>query len=579
VDNVGTMIRSLPGSNPKSVPGVGSRLFITVFFLFFFGMGTVFTWLVAREAVAAVRTWMWPQTECEILRSDVRETDSSGRKTGDFYFYVEYRYPFGGQNFVSDRFRLMAAAYQDYGKVERLVQRFQPGARTTCYVNPRQPAEAVLERGSLWFPLLIFFPLIFVGIGAIGIFSAWSPSSRTGIASRPISDRASGVRGKGLAIGIFALFLIVGLGMFYGLAVRTSLLVLSARNWPAVTCTVLSSQVRTHRGNRGSTYSVDVLYAYRVNGREYKANRYDLMGGSSSGYDGKRAIIRRYPPGARVICYVDPTDPTQAVLQRGFTPIMLIGLLPLLFIGAGVFGLRSMLRKSRELSVVSFSNGAGFLSSGNVVPQVDENTASAALVLKAASSPPGKFLAILCVALFWNGIVSVFLVLLFQRGKSGHFEWFLGLFLVPFVLIGLGMIGAVGYFFLSIFNPRPRITVIPGIPHLGDSVRFEWELSGRTEVLKDLRLSVTGQEEATYTRGTRTSTDRNVFADIEITRLSSTREMVSGSAQVSIPADSMHSFSSQHNKIVWSIRVQGEIARWPDLNEEFALTVLPAREK
>jgi hypothetical protein len=41
----------------------------------------------------------------------------------------------------------------------------------------------------------------------------------------------------------------------------------------------------------------------------------------------------------------------------------------------------------------------------------------------------------------------------------------------------------------------------------------------------------------------------------------------------------MHSFSTQHNKIVWSIRVKGEIARWPDLNEEFALTVLPAREK
>ena len=155
------------------------------------------------------------------------------------------------------------------------------------------------------------------------------------------------------------------------------------------------------------------------------------------------------------------------------------------------------------------------------MPQVDENTAGAALVLKPAASPLGKFFGILCVALFWNGIVSVFLGVLFQSGKSGHFQWFLGLFLVPFVLIGLGMIGAVGYFFLSIFNPRPRVTVIPGVPHLGDSIRLQWELSGRTEVLKDLRLSVTGREEATYSRGTRSSTDRNVFADIEVTRLSS----------------------------------------------------------
>lgn len=573
------MIRSLPGSNPKSVPGIGSRLFVTVFFLFFFGMGSVFTWLVAREAIAGVRTWMWPKAECQIIRSGVRETDARGRKPGDFYLDVQYQYAFQGQNFVSDQFRLRAASYQDYGKVERLVQGFPPGARTICYVNPRQPAEAVLERGSLWFPLVIFFPLIFVGIGAIGIYSAWSPSSRSGTAPRPISDRAGGARGKGLAIGVFALFTIVGVGMFYGITVRTSLMVLKARNWPAVTCTVLSSQVRSHSGDHGSTYSVDVLYAYRMNGRDYRANRYSFMGGSSSGYSGKQAIVSRYPPGAQVICYVDPADPTQAVLERGFTPIMLLGLLPLLFIAVGVFGLVSFWRKSRGLSAVSFANGAGFFISGNVVPQVDENTAAAALVLKPAASPLGKFIGILCVTLFWNGIVSVFLGVLFQSGKSGHFQWFLGLFLIPFVLIGLGMIGAVGYFFLSIFNPRPRITIIPGVPHLGDSVRLEWELSGRTEVLKDLRLSVSGREEATYSRGTRTSTDRNVFADIEVTQLSSTREMVSGSAQVNIPADSMHSFSAQHNKIVWSIQVKGEIARWPDLKEEFALTVLPARVK
>jgi len=62
VDNVGTMIRYESGSNPKSVPGVGGRLFISVFFLFFFGMGSVFTWLVAREALAGVRTWTWSKT-------------------------------------------------------------------------------------------------------------------------------------------------------------------------------------------------------------------------------------------------------------------------------------------------------------------------------------------------------------------------------------------------------------------------------------------------------------------------------------------------------------------------------------
>jgi len=53
--------------------------------------------------------------------------------------------------------------------------------------------------------------------------------------------------------------------------------------------------------------------------------------------------------------------------------------------------------------------------------------------------------------------------------------------------------------------------------------------------------------------------------------------MRSGNGTVTIPADSMHSFTSTHNKIIWTIRAEGEIPRWPDLSEEFALTVLPSR--
>ena len=571
------MIRSVPGSKPNSVVGIAGRSFLTLFFLIFFGMGAVFTWLVAREAVAGIRTWMWPSTGCRILRSEVGATDSRGRQTGDYYLHVEYQYAYRGENFVSDRVQPRPRSYQDIGKVERLLQGFQPGMLATCYVDPNQPAQAVLQRGSLWFPLLIFFPLIFVAIGAIGIYSAWTRSPLNSAQSMPISERARGVGGKRLGLALFTLFTVVGLAAFYAIGLRPTLLVLSARNWPAVKCTVLSSRVRSHSGNHGSTYSVDILYSYSVNGREYRANRYDFMGGSSSGYAGKQAIIDRCPPGAQRVCYVDPRDSTQAVLERGFRPVMLIGLFPLLFVAAGVFGLISIQRKSGDSSIQYSAKPTEFPTRAKVSTGITENYSNEPLVLKPAHSPLAKFVGICCVALFWNGIVSVFLVVLFQSWKSGPLQWFLALFLIPFVLVGLGLIGAAGYFFLSIFNPRPRITVSPGTPHLGDSVTLSWELSGRTEVLRDLRVIVTGREEATYSRGTRSSTDKNVFADIEVSRLSSTRDMVSGSAQVSIPADSMHSFSVTHNKIVWVIQVKGDIARWPDLNEEFPLTVLPAK--
>ncbi len=68
----------------------------------------------------------------------------------------------------------------------------------------------------------------------------------------------------------------------------------------------------------------------------------------------------------------------------------------------------------------------------------------------------GKLIGMILIAAFWNGIVSVFLwqiVLSFRRGDP---EWFLCLFMTPFVLVGLGLMAGVVYFLLALANPRPQ---------------------------------------------------------------------------------------------------------------------------
>jgi hypothetical protein len=260
---------------------------------------------------------------------------------------------------------------------------------------------------------------------------------------------------------------------------------------------------------------------------------------------------------------------------------MWIGLLPLLFVFFGLIGLVSTLRKGR------LENGPGAVGfqrifttkAANVLPTLELLDPNSPIVLKPRSSPFSKCVGSLVAALFWNGIVSVFLFHLFKSWRSGYFEWFLALFLSPFVLIGMGLLLATVYFFLGLFNPRPRLTVTPGAPRLGDSLRIEWNISGRVEALQDFKVWLEGREEATYTRGTRSATDRSVFARVEVTKLSVAQEMRCGSATVSVPAELMHSFTSQHNKIVWSILVSGQIPRWPDLQEEFGVTVLPAPKR
>jgi hypothetical protein len=37
----------------------------------------------------------------------------------------------------------------------------------------------------------------------------------------------------------------------------------------------------------------------------------------------------------------------------------------------------------------------------------------------------------------------------------------------------------------------------------------------------------------------------------------------------------MHSFNTPNNKIIWTLHLHGSIPRWPDVDLEFPLTVLP----
>ena len=57
-------------------------------------------------------------------------------------------------------------------------------------------------------------------------------------------------------------------------------------------------------------------------------------------------------------------------------------------------------------------------------------------------------------------------------------------------------------------------------------------------------------------------------------------EIPGGSTDVEIPEDTMHSFSSNNNSVVWSLVVRGDIHRWPDVSETFEIEVRPlARER
>ena len=313
----------------------------SLFFVPFLAMGLFSAALMVLGLYRSVRTYAWEEAECLILTSGVDEHPDAAEASQAYRFKVLYEYSVQGVRYTSDRYQPRYEGSADIGEARRLADRYQPGWRTTCYVDPAKPSSAMLRRPTLWFGFFIFLPMIFVAVGGGGLYFLWKP------AEEPFAPRLQralqNANPRGCMVAFFAVFFLAGAG-FSLFFVQPALKVLKARSWQPTPCTILSSQIRSHSDDDGTTYNVDVLFAYAYGGREYKSNRYQFLGGSSGGYDEKERIVRHLPPLTRTVCYVNPEEPAEAVLNRDFSAEYAFGLVPLLFVAVGLGGIIFALR-------------------------------------------------------------------------------------------------------------------------------------------------------------------------------------------------------------------------------------------
>ena len=404
----------------------------------------------------------------------------------------------------------------------------------------------------------------------------WRSSSGTGEAStskESISQRASFGQSPGCMAAFFSVFLLAGLGFLMIFAVPAWRAVAS-RGWTPVACEILSSSVGTHTGEDGATYSIDVRYRYLFDGVEYTSERYDFLGGSSGGYESKQEVVETLPEGSLATCYVDPDEPGEAVLYRGFSWIYLFALLPLTFIAIGGGGMAWSLASGRGAATKAAATSAFREIDSWATPVAPAGPVE----LEEPLSPLGKLAFAIVVGAFWNGIVSIFVWRLWSEWQSGNgIDGCAAAFLTPFVLVGLLILVGIPYQLLALTNPRPRLVLSrDGVP-LGGSAQLDWGFRGSTGRLQNLRIWIEGSERATYRRGTTTHTDTEVFAEIEVVSTEGAQPPATGSVTLAIPEDTMHSFEAPHNKIVWTLKLSGSIAWWPDVISEFPFVVTPGR--
>ncbi len=549
----------------RNEPSRGGRIGLTLFGLFFGTIGLVVMLAAARGLVREREVRRWTPTPAEIVEASV------GERGERYEFQVRFRYEAAGRELEGDRYSATQRTrrFEDVATRRRLLDTYGPGTTTTVYVNPHDPAEAVLTRGRSAAGELagVAFSSIFVLIGYGMVIGAWVRRPARAVTSR--SAVTGGQHGRTIVIAFCMVFIVIGLVVTFFTFVRPHQRQQAARNWEAVEAVVERSRVRTHRGDDSTTYSVYIAYRYRYDGREYEGDRHRFLSGSSSGRAAKQAVVNRHPPGSRLTVYVDPAAPHESVIERDAGARLYLGLLPLLFsLFGGVFlaaFLRSQGTAGGMTAAGAFGRGAADAAGRTRRPQP----------FRPESSPRTVFLVLLVAALFWNGIVAVFVTQTLGEWRRGRRPVVSTLFLLPFVAVGLGLVGGAVYNFLRLFNPRPRIDppsrpLTPGSTH---PLRFR--MSGNATKLRSLSIAVVGREEATYRRGTDSVTDRHEFHREVLFESEDARTLTQGAFELRIPPGAMPSFRSPNNKIVWTLSVRGRIPRWPDVSEDFVLDVLP----
>lgn len=120
------------------------------------------------------------------------------------------------------------------------------------------------------------------------------------------------------------IFLGMGGVFFFFAGIMPFVKYLRSLSWEQKEARVLTSYLdsrisRSNKGRSSTVYCVKVKYTYTHKGKSYTSNRYKYPE-TYNNYDvrGKRKLLRQYPPGKKIICYVNSADPKEAAIQRKF---------------------------------------------------------------------------------------------------------------------------------------------------------------------------------------------------------------------------------------------------------------------
>ena len=340
--------------------------------------------------------------------------------------------------------------------------------------------ELIKGEEPWYLAFFLIIPGIFMLVGFGGVWGVWFGKEKD---PSKVSKAARQKMGKRAVVLFGLVFVVAGLAFTYMLLIRPLILSYQAQSWAETPCKIISARVESHSSDDGTTYSVEIDYDYEFNGQHYRSDRYDFVNVNSSGRAGKEKVVKHYQNLQNPVCYVDPDNPSRAVLVRKIGMKNAIGLFPLIFVAAGIAVITFGLRKKRCVSGISW------------LPETGKEIEDGMRLLRPSSKPVLKFVVTFIGCLVWNG----FVVFLIREAFSKHQTGFT-VFTIIFTLGGVGWIAAVIHAFLSIFNPKYLLMIQPGTICPGTTGAISWKAFGKSGRVGTLSIKLIGQEEATYRR-------------------------------------------------------------------------------
>jgi hypothetical protein len=129
----------------------------------------LFTIFFVRGVFDVIRAAKWEHSSCQVidsyLHTDEASTTGTGTRTRGYRLRILYSYTYGGKDFLADRHNFVRWGTGGK-KLTHILNRYPAEAKVDCFINPKMPYEAVLNRS---FSMSYLMGLLTLTIAAAGV--------------------------------------------------------------------------------------------------------------------------------------------------------------------------------------------------------------------------------------------------------------------------------------------------------------------------------------------------------------------------------------------------------------------------